>query len=206
MCSKRELIYNPSPSHLDLGKDWRELEVQCLTQGQRGGGVIYVRLAPPGPKGERRGWHPPRLLWRLTSQKRCWKMYNSSWPCGPLLYHIPHTFAPFITYKWKEGTVLQVKLFYETSFSLPRPKKCQQQPRTDTAGLLAFPSRTKYREKKNKISENVQYLNMTSPECDISSRDFSVSRLFSIFWEYRSRSRKFWSRKKVSYRPQKYLV
>ena len=25
-----------------------------------------------------------------------------------------------------------------------------------------------------------------------------VSRLFSIFWEYRSRSRKFWSRKKVS--------
>ena len=36
------------------------------------------------------------------------------------------------------------------------------------------------------------------PECDISSRDFSVSRLFSIFWEYRSRSRKFWSRKKVS--------
>ena len=35
-------------------------------------------------------------------------------------------------------------------------------------------------------------------ECDISSRDFSVSRLFSIFWEYRSRSRKFWSQKKVS--------
>ena len=58
------------------------------------------------------------------------------------------------------------------------------------------------------------------PECDISSRDFSVSRLFSIFWEYRSRSRKFWSRKKVSvsvskifslekksrYRSRKYLV
>ena len=57
-------------------------------------------------------------------------------------------------------------------------------------------------------------------ECDISSRDFSVSRLFSIFWEYRSRSRKFWSRKKVSvsvskifslekksrYRSRKYLV
>ena len=58
------------------------------------------------------------------------------------------------------------------------------------------------------------------PECDISSRDFSVSRLFSIFWEYRSRSQKFWSRKKVSvsvskifslekksrYRSRKYLV
>ena len=55
-------------------------------------------------------------------------------------------------------------------------------------------------------------------ECDISSRDFSVSRVFSIFWEYRSR--KFWSRKKVSvsvskifslkkksrYRSPKYLV
>ena len=35
-------------------------------------------------------------------------------------------------------------------------------------------------------------------ECDISSRDFSVSRLFSIFWEYRALSRKFGSRKKVS--------
>ena len=61
---------------------------------------------------------------------------------------------------------------------------------------------------------------MSQPECDISSRDFSVSRLFSIFWEYRSRSRKFWSQKKVSvsvskifsleeksrYRSRKYLV
>merc|ERR1711873_274442 len=59
-----------------------------------------------------------------------------------------------------------------------------------------------------------------APECDISSRDFSVSRLFSIFYEYRSRSRKFWSQKKVSvsvskifslekkswYRSRKYLV
>ena len=36
------------------------------------------------------------------------------------------------------------------------------------------------------------------PECDISSQDFSVWRLFSIFWEYCSRSQKFWSRKKVS--------
>ena len=35
-------------------------------------------------------------------------------------------------------------------------------------------------------------------ECDISSGDFLISRLFSIFWEYRSQSRKFWSRKKVS--------
>ena len=37
----------PLPSHLDLGKDWRELEVQCLTQGQRereGGGG---HLRPP---------------------------------------------------------------------------------------------------------------------------------------------------------------
>ena len=63
-------------------------------------------------------------------------------------------------------------------------------------------------------------LMMRGSECDISSRDFSVSRLFSIFWEYRSRSRKFLSRKKVSvsvskkfslkkksrYRSRKYLV
>ena len=61
---------------------------------------------------------------------------------------------------------------------------------------------------------------LPSTECDILSRDFSVSRLFSIFWEYQSRSRKFWSRKKVSvlvskifglekksqYQSQKYLV
>ena len=45
MCSKREFIYTPSPSHLDLGKDWRELEVQCLTQGQRVGGGGHLR--PP---------------------------------------------------------------------------------------------------------------------------------------------------------------
>ena len=57
-------------------------------------------------------------------------------------------------------------------------------------------------------------------ECDISSRDFSVSRLFSIFWEYRSRSWKYlvskkslgiglkniWSRKKVSVSVSKTLV
>ena len=76
---------------------------------------------------------------------------------------------------------------------------------------------------KWKIHRNSIFLNylMTSAtECDISSRDFSVSRLFSIFWEYRSRSRKFWSRKKVSvsvskifslekksrYRSRKFLV
>ena len=37
-------------------------------------------------------------------------------------------------------------------------------------------------------------------ECDISSRDFSVSRLFSIFWEYRYLSQKFrsWKKKSVS--------
>ena len=44
-------------------------------------------------------------------------------------------------------------------------------------------------------------------ECDISSRDFSVSRLFSFLWEYQYRSQKqslsiglknIWSRKNVS--------
>ena len=33
-------------------------------------------------------------------------------------------------------------------------------------------------------------------ECDISSRDFSVSRLFSFFCEYRYQSQKIWFRKK----------
>ena len=52
-------------------------------------------------------------------------------------------------------------------------------------------------------------------ECDILSRNFSVSRLFSIFWEYRSRSRKkvsvsvskiFSLEKKSRYQSRKYLV
>ena len=43
-------------------------------------------------------------------------------------------------------------------------------------------------------------------ECDISSRDFSILRLFSFFWEYQYRSLKNWSLKKSQYRPQKYLV
>ena len=48
----------------------------------------------------------------------------------------------------------------------------------------------------NQPAKQQQY--RCTAECDISSRDFSVSRLFSIFLEYRSRSRNFWSRKKVS--------
>ena len=43
------------------------------------------------------------------------------------------------------------------------------------------------------------YFYMPLSECDISSRDFSVSRIFSFFWEYRYRSPKFWSKKKSQY-------
>ena len=77
-----------------------------------------------------------------------------------------------------------------------------------------------YPDKFAALQANAKVLMWLVTECDISSRDFSVSRLFSIFWEYRSRSRKFWSRKKVSvsvskifslekksrYRSRKYLV
>ena len=44
-------------------------------------------------------------------------------------------------------------------------------------------------------------------ECDISSRDFSVSRLFSFFLrEIQNQSRQIWSRKKVSISVSKNLV
>ena len=52
--------------------------------------------------------------------------------------------------------------------------------------------------KREGRKRNIKNIFSCVTEFDISSRDFSVSRLFSIFWEYRSQSRKFWSGKKVS--------
>ena len=58
-------------------------------------------------------------------------------------------------------------------------------------------------------------ISRSSSECDISSRDFPVSRLFSIFGEYQSRSRKqvsisvskiFGLKKNSRCRSRKYLV
>ena len=43
-------------------------------------------------------------------------------------------------------------------------------------------------------------------ECDISSQDFSVSRLFSFFWDYQYWSRQIWSREKSQYQSQKIFV
>ena len=56
------------------------------------------------------------------------------------------------------------------------------------------------REDKNPILLGTLFLSSSYSECDISSWDFSVSRLFSIFWEYRYLSQKFrsWKKKSVS--------
>ena len=131
-------------------------------EGQRGGEVIYVRLAPPGPKGERRGWHPPRLLWRLTSQKRCWKNYISSWPFGPLLYHISQTLAPLDNIQVKGGHCSSGKIVL---WNLLFPPKTQEvsaanSPENRYGRSFGFSLSHKI-SKKHKISESEWYLNTT---------------------------------------------